>query len=293
VPIPQVLSIVIVSLNAREYLRRCLDSIYTHLAIDFEIAVIDNASRDGSAEMVAREFPEVRLLRNRRNVGYATAANFAADAAAGDVIVFLSPDCELTNDDLSEAADYLRNNPDVGALGISLVDSDGRPQLSVRPFPTFGRPILNRSPFLRRPAPGDIRRRSYRATDWGDAAVVDVDTVVGTCLLTTRAVLDKVGPFDEGFFWGYEDVDFCQRVHQTGLRVVYYRPARIVHATTASADGLPTRAIIARHRGMWRYYKRYQSSRALELPVFVAIWTQCGLKLIGTLPQSLTAMRRH
>jgi hypothetical protein len=122
---------------------------------------------------------------------------------------------------------------------------------------------------------------------------VDVDTVVGTCLLTTRAVLDQVGPFDEGFFWGYEDVDFCQRVHQTGLRVVYYRPARIVHATTAGAHGLATGAIIARHRGMWRYYKRYHSSRALELPVFVAIWTQCGLKLIGALPQSLTSMRRH
>jgi GT2 family glycosyltransferase len=276
VPLPQVLSIVIVNFNARDGLRRCLNSIYEHLTMDFDIAVIDNASHDGSTDMMWRNFPKVRLLRKRENAGFAAAANFAADAAAGDVILFLSPLCELTHDSLSAPADYLRDHPDTGAVGLRLIDTDGWVVETALTFPNLKACVFS---------PESPRRGSQHQAM---SEPTHVDWVTSTCLMTTRAALDKVGPFDEGFFSGFADVDFCQRVHRHGMRVAYYPEASLIYALPATVSLRNTGTIIAHHRGRWRYYKRYLSNRFLDLPVFVAIWAGCGARVcaawMGRLP---------
>ncbi|MPZ48315.1 MAG: glycosyltransferase [Dehalococcoidia bacterium] len=280
VPLPQVLSVVIVSFNAREHLRRCLDSIYAHVTCDFEVCVIDNASRDGSADMVAYGYPKVRLLRNRRNEGYSAAANFAADAAAGDVILFLNPDSELAEDALSDAATYLRENQDVGALGLRLLDPGGTAQPSVRRFPGLTTALFNRHS----PPP--------RLSDGEDADVTDVDWISGACLMTTHAVLDNVGQFDEGFFYGFEDADFCQRLRRAGLRAVYYPMTSVTHTIGVSARSTPTRAVVAHHRGMWRYYRRYLASNPLiDAIVCFSIGLRCAVQVAAILPRRLTPRR--
>jgi GT2 family glycosyltransferase len=276
------LSIVIVSFNARDHLARCLSSIYQHEADDFEVVVVDNASQDGSADLVAKEFAAARLLRNKRNTGFAAAANLGADAAAGDVVLFLNPDSELTADAFSAPAALLRNNPDIGALGIKVLNPDGSLQLSVRRFPGLNTALFNRYSLFTRLLPRNRYSSSYLMTDWDHAQISDVDWLSGACLMTTRAVLDRVGPFDEGFFWGFEDVDFCQRLHRAGLRVVYDPETSVVHAIGASARSVPTRAVIARHRGMWRYYRRYLHSPVLDPFVFLGIAARCGVQVAAT-----------
>src|SRR2546423_77953 len=144
------LSIVIVSFNAREHLERCLASVYAGVSCPFEVIVVDNASGDGSAEMVQNNFPRARLIRNATNAGFAVAANIGARGAKGDVIVFLNPDCTFDSDPFSAPAEYVRAHPDAGALGIKVLDPDGGLQLSVRRFPNLAASLFNRYSLLTR-----------------------------------------------------------------------------------------------------------------------------------------------
>lgn len=276
-------SIIIVSFNARDHLRVCLQSISQYLATDYEVIVVDNASPDDSAELVATEFPAVKLVRNQVNAGFAPAANIGARLAGGDVIIFLNPDSEMREDAFAEPAAYLRANGDIGALGIKVLDPDGSLQLSVRRFPGLQAALFNRYSLLTRLFPRNRRSQRYLMTDWDHEGIADVDWLSGACLLTTRAVIDKVGYFDEAYFWGFEDVDFCQRLHKAGLRVVYYPHTSVIHAIGASARTVQAKAIIARHRGMWRYYSQHLAGNALiNSVVFAAIWLRCGLQVANS-----------
>ena len=288
------LSIVLVSYNAREHLRRCLASLYQHLAAGFEVIVVDNASPDGSADLVAREFPAATLVRNPTNAGFSVAANVGARAAQGDVVLFLNPDSEVDGDPFTGPAAYLRAHPDVGALGLKVLDPGGSLQLSVRRFPGLANAMFNRYSLLTRLLPGNRYSRRYLMTDWDHGSLSDVDWVSGACLMTTRRTLATVGHFDEAYFWGFEDVDFCQRVHRAGLRVVYYPDASVRHEIGASARTVPLRAILARHRGMWRYYRTYLSVFPLvDLAVLAGIAGRCGAQLASaTLRRALTRLRR-
>jgi GT2 family glycosyltransferase len=287
------ISIVIVSFNAREHLRRCLSSLYENQRGDFEVVVVDNASRDGSADLVGAMFPQATLIRNPSNAGFAVAANAGARVAKGAVIVFLNPDCQLEADAFSAPAAFLCSNEDVGALGIKVLDPDGSLQLSVRRFPGLSVSLFNRYSLLTRWFPWNPMSRRYLMSDWDHASIADVDWLSGACLMTTRAVLDRVGYFDEGFFWGFEDVDFCQRVHDAGLRVVYFPGTSVRHEIGASARTAPVRALIARHRGMWRYYRRYLSRGAvIDVLVFGGIVARCGLQLANVYTRRRLDRRR-
>jgi GT2 family glycosyltransferase len=276
----ELLSVVVVSFNARGHLQRGLASLYEHLKGAFEVIVVDNASPDGSAAMVEGEFPQARLIRNATNAGFAVAANIGARATGGDVVLFLNPDSEVRDDAFSAPADYLREHTDAGALGVKILDPDGGLQLSVRRFPGLEAALFNRYSLLTRLLPGNRFSRRYLMTDWPHDAISDVDWVSGACLMTTRAVLNRVGYFDEGYFWGFEDVDLCQRLHRAGLRVVYYPHTSVVHAIGASARTVPLKAIVARHRGMWRYYRRYLSRGwLLDSLVACGVAGRCALQV--------------
>lgn len=277
------ISIVIVSFNARDHLRDCLASVFAHQSGEFEVIVVDNASSDGAADMVEAEFPEVRLVRNPRNEGFAKGVNLGERVAAGDVIVLLNPDSILTEDPFTAPADHLRANPDVGVIGIKILDPDGRLQLSVRRFPGLQVALFNRYSLLTRVWPNNPFSRRYLMTDWDHNQQTDVDWVSGACLLTTRTVIDRIGPLDEGFFWGFEDVDFCKRVHEAGMRVVYYPDTSVVHVIGASARSVPTKALVARHKGMWRYYRRHLAgNRIVDALVYAGIWARCGMQVLGS-----------
>ncbi|HEX5141781.1 MAG TPA: glycosyltransferase family 2 protein, partial [Dehalococcoidia bacterium] len=232
--------------------------------------------------MVESEFPQVHLIRNPRNAGFAVAVNIGERAATGDVIALLNPDSILTSDPFTAPAEFLRSHPDVGVVGIKILDPDGGLQLSVRRFPGLQAALFNRYSLLTKLWPGNPWSSRYLMTDWHHDEQADVDWVSGACLLTTRAVIDRIGPLDEGYFWGFEDVDFCQRVHKAGLRVVYYPQSNIIHVIGASAKTVPTKALVARHKGMWRYYKTHVSSNAVvDALVGAGIAARCGFAVLS------------
>jgi hypothetical protein len=252
------LSIVIVSYNGREYLRRCLRSLLERTrGLEYEVVVVDNASQDGSADMVAAEFPSVRLLRRPSNAGLSTALNQGIRLSGGEMTVLLNPDVELQDNPFPVMAQYLRDHPEVGILGPRILDDDGSLQLSCRRFPTFSVVFFNRYSLLTRLFPRNPFSTRYLMTAFDHTRATEVDWLSLACWMAPRRLFDEVGFLDEGYFLYGEDVDFCQRVHRAGRKVVYFPEVSVVHRIGGSTSSLPNRSVVERHRSMWRYYRKY------------------------------------
>jgi len=275
------LSVVIVSYNGRDYLQRCLRSLLEHAwGLEYEVVVVDNASQDGSADMVAEEFPSVRLLRRPTNAGLSIALNQGIRLSGGDMTVLLNPDVELRGNPFPAMARYLRDHPEVGILGPRILDDDGSLQLSCRRFPTFSVVFFNRYSLLTRLLPRNPISTRYLMTDFDHSGTAEVDWLSLACWMAPRRLFDEVGFLDEGYFLYNEDVDFCQRVHRAGRKVVYFPEVSVVHRIGGSTGTLPNRSVIERHRSMWRYYRRYmRRGFLLDGPVLAGIAARCAYTL--------------
>jgi len=245
------LSILIVNWNVRDLLRDCLRSIDRGRGdLNVEVIVVDSASSDDSAAMVAAEFPWVVLLPQAENVGFPRGNNIALAQARGDYLLLLNPDTVVVDDALAVMVAYLRENPDVGALGPQLLNPDGSVQSSRRRFPTLATGFFE-STWLEELAPGVLRR--YYALDLPDDRTADVDWLVGACIMIPRAVYGQVGGLDEAYFMYSEELDWCRRIKAAGWRVVYHPAARIVHHVGKSSE----QAVTARHINFQRAKLRY------------------------------------
>ena len=276
------LSVVVVSYNSREYLRRCLRSLLDHThGIRYEVIVVDNASQDGSAEMVASEFPQVSLIARPTNAGFAAAANQGIRIAAGEAVLLLNPDTIVNDNAFAPMLRYLRRNPDIAVLGPRLIDDDGSLQLSCRRFPSYGQVLFSRYSVLTRLFPHNPLTARYLMTDWDHGATTDVDWLSGACAMFPRRTLDELGLLDEGYFMYNEDVDLCQRAHRAGYRVVYFPEASVVHHIGRSSSTLPARSVVERHRSMWHYYKKHLRGGWLKDAATAAgIAVRCGYLLM-------------
>ena len=274
-------SVVIVSFNSRDDLRSCLRSILNHTqGVEYEVIVVDNASGDGSPEMVEAEFPQVTLLRRADNAGFATANNEGIRAARGEVILLLNPDAEFTGNVLPPMYHYLRANPTVGVLGPKLLDEDGSLQLSCRRFPGLATALFNRYSLATRLFPRNPFSTRYLMTDFGHDRIAEVDWVSGACMMLPRQAFDLIGLLDEGYFVYIEDVDLCQRAHRAGHKVVYFPEVAVLHRIARSSSTLPIRSIIERHRSMWHYYKKYGGGNLLlDAATAAGIGLRCALLL--------------
>jgi GT2 family glycosyltransferase len=286
---PLDVSIVIVTYNGRDFVRRCLTSVYEHTRdLAFEVIAVDNASSDGTPDMIAAEFRQVRLVRRATNVGFAAGVNEGVAQAGGRAFFILNPDAELTQNVLPPMLAYLTQHPDIGLLAPKLLDHAGTVQLSCRAFPGFSAALFNRYSLLTRLLPHNSASSRYLMTGFDHNATADVDWVSGACWLVPRSTVDALGPLDEAYFWSIEDVDYCQRVHRAGLRVVYRPDVSVVHRIGGSASTAPARAIVARHRGMWRYYQSYMRPQniavrvAVDLAVSGGIALRCGAQLVAS-----------
>jgi len=223
------LSIVILNWKVRELLRKCLVSIYEHTAgVDFEVFVVDNDSRDGSVEMVLTEFPQVTLIANNVNGGFAKGNNQGLEQAQGDFVLLLNPDTELQDNALPEMINVLQEHPEAGICGPQLLNTDGSPQNSVRRFPDFcsqALVMLKLHNFLPQLSP--VRR--YFAADFDYSREQPVDQVMGAAFMIRRDVLEDIGKLDEDYFIWFEEVDYCRRAKDAGYEVLYTPRAQIIH----------------------------------------------------------------
>lgn len=223
------LSIIIVSWNVRELLRKCLASIFDQTKIPFEVIVVDNASSDGSAEMVAERFPQVRLIRNNKNVGFGKANNQGTKLARGKYVIFLNDDTEVKDGALDKMVVCLEAQPEIGIVGARLLNPDGSLQRgTARQFPSFKilvTMLLGWHSFL-------LNRdwlRQYYLLDENFTRDTEVDQVMGASLMTRKNLLDKLGGFDEEFWIWFEEVDLCQRYKEAGYKIYVVGRAEIIH----------------------------------------------------------------
>jgi len=279
-------SVIVVTFNGRDHVRRCLASLQEHTReLSCEVVVVDNASSDGTPTMIEREFPQNRLVRRTENAGFAGGVNEGIGRAKATTFFILNPDAEISSSILPPMLGYLRQHPDIGLLAPKLLDLSGATQLSCRAFPTFGTALFNRYSLLTRLFPRNPASSRYLMTDFDHNTTSDVDWASGAAWLLPRSTVELVGLLDERYFWSIEDVDYCQRIHGAGLRVVYFPDVTVVHSIGGSSSTAPSRAILARHRGMWRYYAKYLRPRAvairiaLDLAVAGGISVRCGAQL--------------
>jgi GT2 family glycosyltransferase len=226
-PAPGV-SIVIVNWNTKDLLRGCIASIMTGTRVPHEIIVIDNASADGSAGMVAAEFPQVRLIANSDNRGFAAANNQGLAIAQGQNVLLLNPDTVVLDHAIDRMLAWLAARPEVGCVGCQVLESQGVIQQTCFADPTPANLAITELGLMRlAPWLPTFGRPWYRGWDRRSERVVDV--VSGMFMLVPRAVLNAVGPLDPAFFVYAEEADWCRRIRKAGYTCVFAPVAQILH----------------------------------------------------------------
>ncbi len=275
------LGIVVVTYECRDLALRCLSSIEEHLPSALgQTVVIDNASTDGTLDAVKEQFPAVRTFGNRTNRGFAGGVNQGVAALPDcEVIALLNPDSVLLDSGLAGAAAYLGQQPDAGVVGVRIENRDGTLQPSCRRFPGHLTALFNRHSLITKLAPGNPWSSQYLMTGWAHDEVREVDWVAFSCALVHRRAIEAVGLLDEGYFFSIEDVDYCRRVHEAGLRVVYFPMARVRHRVGGSSRRNVYRAMRAHHAGMWRYYRKFNDRNlALDTLTGAGIGARLGVE---------------
>lgn len=243
-----------------------------------ETIVVDNASADGAADMVDREFPDVRLVRNAENRGFSRANNQAAACAQGRHLFFLNNDTRLPPGALSRLVNYLETHPEVGIVGPRLRDGEGQVQISYRPKPTLGA-LLHRTCLFR--WTGLLRKsyQRYRRRHFDAERVQPVEVLMGAAMLVRRDRFRQLGGWDEDFHFGGEDLELCYRVNRQAP-VVYYPEVEITHFGRASTRQNPhanTQIAV----GLVQYLRKTGCSRAGILCFKAAVTLDAPLQLTG------------
>ncbi|MBA2353963.1 MAG: glycosyltransferase family 2 protein [Acidobacteria bacterium] len=265
------ITIVIIHWNARAHLERCVPAA---LATGCPVIVVDNASRDGAAEMVRVRWPEVQLLAADRNLGFAGGVNTGVAQADTQWVLILNPDILLTREAVARMRAAGGQDPRIGAVGAQLIDADGTPQhgFSIRRFPTLATWLVDLL-LIDQLWPANPVSARYHAVDLDPSRDQDVEQPAAACLLLRREALTAIGGFDAAFHpaW-FEDVDACRRLIDAGWRIRYVADARVVHEGGGAmrALGLGSFAAIW-YRNLLRYARRHGTSatRAVLPPLMV------------------------
>ena len=225
-------SIIIISWNTKKLLGECLDSIREFAAdLSYEVIIVDNASEDGSQEMVRKLYPEVHLIKNDHNSGFAKANNQAVKVSSGEYVLLLNSDARLTDSALQNLLELAKKNPAAGLIGARLLNPDGSFQASHSPFPTLWREFLILSGLGRYFAGSWYPSRGPQV----EMGPQQVDYVEGACLFCLKDVYSQVGGLDEAYFMYAEEVDLCYAMKKAGYQVWYHPEACIIHHGGASS----------------------------------------------------------
>jgi len=263
-PVPDI-SVIIVNWNLREYLRDCLLSLRRHRGgLELETIVVDNASSDGSAAMVEREFPEAMLIRNSENAGFSKANNQAMARARGRYLFLLNNDALVYEGTLPGLVGFMDSHPGAGACGPRIVNADGTLQVRSKGY----------YPNIRRAAahfflPARVRHRRsgslgfYEFQDRMDQRTVD--WLSGCALMVRRKTVEKVGMLDADVFMYCEDIDWCYRMNRAGWQVWYMPGVSALHYGGRSMKRQSGRAVAAHAAGLIAFYSKYHGTLAAML----------------------------
>lgn len=273
-------SVCIVNWNTLEMLRRCLRSIRENATgLDVEIVVVDNASSDGSASMVEKEFPEVVLIPSGANLGFARGSNLAARSSRGSYVLYLNPDTELVTNAILGMWRFLESNPGHGAVGCRLLNSDGTTQLTcASAFPTARNELCSLL-LLHRLFPGSRLCSSRELNYWDHADDRDVECLSGACMMLSRSLVDRLSGFDETLFMYGEDLDLSYRVAAQGLRLGYLASEVIYHHEGAASrkKGRSFAPLLQREANYYFLSKNFGQPMAVRYRCAVSIGSMARL----------------
>ena len=219
-----------------------------------EIIVVDNGSQDGSEGEIEKAFPSIHLIANKRNMGFAKAVNQGLQKASGRYALLLNPDIQVKHGAIEQLVSFMDVHSDVGVAGAQLLNSDGSKQNSIANFPSLATELLNKS-LLRwlfpKKFPGKERRYS---------GPVEVDSVIGACMMVRRDALDQVGLLDEDYFLFLEETDWCYRMKKAGWKIYHVPQAEVYHFQGKSAETEKKRAKVEYYRSRYHFFKKNRGS---------------------------------
>lgn len=257
------ISICIVTYQVKDLLRTCLRSIYENTNRDslqpctFEIVITDNASTDGTVEMLRLEFPDVQIILNEKNLGYTAPMNQALRRGQGRYLLQLNPDTVVLPGALDRLVHYLDNHPEAGICGPKVLNPDGSLQKPCRRGDSRPWAVISYFSGLARLFPKSRLFGEYLMSYMDEEETHRVAGVSGSCMLIRRAVVEQIGYLDELFFAYQEDADFCYRARQAGWLVMYYPKAQIIHYGGQGGSRVePYRSIYQWHRSYFLYYQK-------------------------------------
>ena len=241
------LSIIIVNYKTEAVTLKCLKSVFDadYQNYTVEVIVVDNASGDGSAEAIKSAYPQINLIINDANLGFSKANNIGIRAAKGDYVLLLNSDTEVRSDTISRCLDYIKRNPDIGALGCKVLLSDGSIDPACkRSFPTPLSGVFHTLK-LDRKFPNSKVFGAYDLTYLDENKIYSLHCITGAFMMVPMNVINAVGMLDEDYFMYGEDIDWCYRVKQAGYKVVYYPKAEITHYKRVSGFGKRNPKVVA------------------------------------------------
>ena len=281
------LSVIIVNYNVKYFLKQCLSSVYEsdrRLAngedLELDVWVVDNDSVDGSVEMVREDFPEVNVIANKENVGFARANNMALARCTGERLLLLNPDTVVERDTLVQCADFMRQHPDCGGLTVKMVDGSGRylPE-SKRGFPTPEASFYKISGLIRL-FPHHRRIAAYYMGHLPEDEVNEIEILPGAFLMFTRETYEQIGGLDESYFMYGEDIDYSWRIKLAGWKNYYLPTTHIIHYKGESTKKGSMNYVYTFYNAMSIFVKKYFTGHGARLfsgLLHAAIWLRAAL----------------
>ncbi len=251
------ISIIIISWNTRVILQDCLTSIYKHGGdINYEVIVVDNCSTDDSAEMVKKDFPQVNVIENSENLGFARANNIGIRVSKGRYMCLINSDVTILDDCIGRLLLFMDERSAVGMAGPRILNPDRTVQHSCRHFPSIWNNLCQ-SLGLNHLFPKSAFFSYWIMDYWSYDSIKSVDALSGCFWIIRREALDDVGLLDEDFFIYGEDLDWCRRFHEAGWDIVFYPGAEAVHLGGASAANTPVRFYLEIQKADLHYWRKH------------------------------------
>jgi GT2 family glycosyltransferase len=270
------LSIVIVNWNTRDLLATCLESVFASAGRgELEVFVVDNASTDGSVPMIRERFPQVNLIENQANLGFAHANNQAIQHCQGRYVLLLNSDTQVVGNALEVLEAFMEDHPRAGASGARLLNADGSLQPSCQPMLTPAREFWHLI-FM----DNVIRWTTYGADFWKSSMARQVEVIKGACLMLRHEALSEVGLLDESYFMYTEEVDLCFRLARAGWQLWWVPAAQVVHFGEASSRQVAQAMYVQLYRSKVQFYRKFGGERRVTLYkwlVRLAYWPRLGV----------------
>ncbi|MCW1930127.1 MAG: glycosyltransferase family 2 protein [Candidatus Kerfeldbacteria bacterium] len=287
-------SIILVSHNAKDHIADCVRALRAFTTdIEYEVIVSDNGSTDGTQAMLKLQFPWVRLIENKKNLGFGAANNRGAQVAEGDMLFFFNDDTVLTENSVRIAYDYMKQRSEIGCLGFHLTFPDGSHQDSVRAYPKVSDQALTLLK-LHHAFPRAKALQRYLLANFDYAKEQEVDQVMGACMIIPHDVFERVGGFDESFFLWFEEVDLQKRIHEElKLKIMYAPLTSMIHVKGATfGKKLSLQNQRNFNESVKTYFQKHESIRDTKIIAFCTYPALALARLVQFLDDAFQLRKR-